>query len=442
MLRKFLIGAGFLVLTLMLNPDYSAGQPGGGKGKGNWGGNQPGGFGQPPGGGFGQPGGGRGGFGQPGGGQGGGGGGRGGPQMDPEQAWDMMVKMSGGTDTIKFDNIPAPTKQFLKNISDKSGSPPLPETGEWNKAQYMDYFAKSQAARANAPGGQNMGGPGAGGSGMGGPGGGNFDVDAMAEQRFRQSDLNGDGRLSYDEASERLKPRFQEVDTNRDGYIDLAEYKAYMAAAMGRAPGSPGMGPQGPQRPNGYGGDPNGPPGGWSGGPGGWDGPGGREDRKEKEPPVFAIRYGKLPDGLPDWWAERDTDKDGQIGLYEWRAAGEDMKEFTAMDLNGDGLLAPDEYLRFERLKAETKADEKKAAALANGDSPGPGSRGAGSGPGAKGGAPARGGPPPGGFPGGPGGGKSGPPGGDTKGTGDPKKDDKPGGTNPWANGGKKNKGT
>lgn len=64
---------------------------------------------------------------------------------------------------------------------------------------------------------------------------------------------------------------------------------------------------------------------------------------------VVAIRYGKLPKGLPDWFVKLDTDKDGQIGLYEWLAAKKPTKEFLEMDLNGDGLLTAEEYLRWKK---------------------------------------------------------------------------------------------
>ena len=64
------------------------------------------------------------------------------------------------------------------------------------------------------------------------------------------------------------------------------------------------------------------------------------------KPPV-ALRYGHLPNGLPQWFVDLDTDRDGQIALHEWRKAGLPIEEFMAMDLNGDGLLPPDEYLRF-----------------------------------------------------------------------------------------------
>jgi hypothetical protein len=52
-----------------------------------------------------------------------------------------------------------------------------------------------------------------------------------------------------------------------------------------------------------------------------------------------------LPPGLPAWFREYDTDGDGQIALYEWKAAGQPVERFLAMDSDGDGFLTPDEVL-------------------------------------------------------------------------------------------------
>jgi hypothetical protein len=157
-------------------------------------------------------------------------------------------------------------------------------------------------------------------------------TDQDIEKRFADQDLNKDGKLSLDEISDRspLKASFKETDTNGDNSIDLTEYKAYIAAR--------------------FGGDESGSYGSYAGnGNYGRDG----RDKKEKEELPVAIRYGKLPAGLPSWWDGLDTDKDGQIGLYEWRADGRDIKEFQKMDLDGDGLLAPQEWQRYNVLATE-----------------------------------------------------------------------------------------
>lgn len=45
---------------------------------------------------------------------------------------------------------------------------------------------------------------------------------AMLE-RIKEADANGDGKLSKDEAPERMKENFDRIDTNGDGFIDKAE---------------------------------------------------------------------------------------------------------------------------------------------------------------------------------------------------------------------------
>lgn len=413
MLKKSLGFCGGVALILMLDPSLAPAQPGGGKGgKGGFGrdtstGGAPGGAFQPPGGGMGSfqppggggfpggggssrfpggggfpgggsaPGGGMGGFQPPGGGGGFPGGGMGGPGgggmskgggrggMDPERQWSMMVNLTGGGngETIDLSKIPAQSRPFLTSMAERMGTQPLPESGIWTKAQFTEFAARNEELRAAkaASGGSGMGGFGPGGGGFGpgggmggfpgggggfgpgggmggfGPGGGgNFgggDPAEQAQRRIREQDKDGDGRVSLEEADGRLRDRFRDIDANGDGYIDAQEYAGYYAARSGGAPG------------------------GW--GQGGW-GPNGQFERQkvEEERPV-AMRYGKLPGGLPNWYDEFDTDKDGQVSLYEWRMGKKTINDFNTIDLNGDGLITADEYLRFAR---QSKIDEKVAA--------------------------------------------------------------------------------
>lgn len=350
--------------------DTGGGAPGGGGFPGGGGGFPGGGGGFPGGGGGMQPGGGfpGGGMGGPGGGGMGKGGGRG---MDPERQWSMMVNLTGGGngDTIDLSKIPAQTRPFLTSMAERSGTQPLPESGIWTKAQFVEFAAKNEELRAAkaasggggtggpgggfGPGGGNFGGggfpggggfggggfgPGGGMGGFGGGGGQNGDPAELAQRRIREQDKDGDGKVSFEEADGRLRDRFRDIDTNGDGYIDAQEYAGYYAARSGGGPG------------------------GW--GQGGW-GPNGQFERQkvEEERPV-AMRYGKLPGGLPNWYDEFDTDKDGQVSLYEWRMGKKTISEFNTIDLNGDGLITADEYLRFSR---QSKIDEKVAAYIESG---------------------------------------------------------------------------
>jgi Ca2+-binding EF-hand superfamily protein len=472
---RWLGSACFLLAVLMLNVEPAPGQPGGKGSKGSRGGfpgggaaptpgggapsapggTTPGGFpggggfpGRTPGGGF--PGGGGT---TPGGGPPGGGFGR---APDPERAFSFY---SQNTDVIDLGKMTPDMRNIARRGLERSGLTNLPDNAVITKPQFVEAYNRAQAARATTPGGpppggfggppgggttfqvqpgggmppggfgsRGPGGPGGPGGGPGGPGGGPGGPGGSRgmspeeiERRFHEYDANRDGKVSFDELSDRssLKGSFKDFDTNKDGYIDLAEYKAYIAVRLGGTPGDPSATPGGP----GY--VPGGPP-------------DGRRDGRPPEAVIpVAIRFGKLPQGLPDWFVEYDTDKDGQVGLYEWRAAGKDMKEFLTMDLDGDGLLAPQELIRYTAIKAD---QDKLVAAEEGIEAPKTGTRGSGGSRGFGG---------PGGFGGGKGGdrGSGGPGGGfgskggdrssDTK---SDKKDEKGGSRGPWggSTGGKK----
>jgi Ca2+-binding EF-hand superfamily protein len=66
--------------------------------------------------------------------------------------------------------------------------------------------------------------------------------------------------------------------------------------------------------------------------------------------------------GLPNWFSKLDKDKKGQVSLFEWRKAGRDIAEFEEMDLNGDGLLTADEYLRWAKMKDAAKDQKRREA--------------------------------------------------------------------------------
>jgi hypothetical protein len=171
--------------------------------------------------------------------------------------------------------------------------------------------------------------------------------ESQARKLFSRFDVNGDGVLTTDEMPEGLRADRARWDTNRDGVIDQAEYAAYhlgrlrdmsKQVAAGEidlklkfkpAAGAPP--PADPTRPA------DAPP-----------------PEIDKRPAV--MRAGKLPAGLPDWFVKLDADGDGQVGLYEWKDSGRPLTEFAAIDRNGDGLITPDEMLRYLAEHPEAKA--------------------------------------------------------------------------------------
>jgi Ca2+-binding EF-hand superfamily protein len=187
--------------------------------------------------------------------------------------------------------------------------------------------------------------------GMGGPGGGGGadQQDRFIEGRFRQSDRNGDGLLASDEMSDTLKAERDKWDKNKDGYIDLAEFKEYVRERFGGNRGGndaaatpPASTPPAAETPSGT-------------------------PMPIPEPPPdvsrpIVYRYGHLPKELPAWFADMDLDTDGQVALNEWFKGAKNLPEFRdvaaeerfpamlakfrSIDGNDDGFLTAEEVLR------------------------------------------------------------------------------------------------
>ncbi len=105
------------------------------------------------------------------------------------------------------------------------------------------------------PGGPGFGGPGGppgppGGGPPGSPAGGSPGADRGRDRvraflrELHEADADGDQRLSRDEAPERIRDRFDKIDSNGDEFIDMAEVRqvAERMAAGGKGKGKPGKG--------------------------------------------------------------------------------------------------------------------------------------------------------------------------------------------------------
>jgi hypothetical protein len=161
--------------------------------------------------------------------------------------------------------------------------------------------------------------------------------------------VNDDGRLAADEMPEALRGALARWDANRDGSLDPKEYEAHYQDHLGRLSrdviegridlGLKRGGPRPPPSP------PSPPP-----------------VPEPRRPVVY--RYGRLPAGLPDWFARLDTDKDGQVGLYEWLRSGQARGEYLKMDVNRDGFLTAEELLRHLRAVGGSPSDSKAGQSL------------------------------------------------------------------------------
>jgi Ca2+-binding EF-hand superfamily protein len=120
----------------------------------------------------------------------------------------------------------------------------------------QDGKLAGEEIRPRGPGGRGPGGPeGPGGppdrppgpGPDGGPDGAGF-ADRMME-RLKQADSDGDGKISKDEAPERLQENFDRLDGNADGFLDAEEMRAMAGRYRGRATDRGGNAPDGPPGP-------------------------------------------------------------------------------------------------------------------------------------------------------------------------------------------------
>jgi Ca2+-binding EF-hand superfamily protein len=221
--------------------------------------------------------------------------------------------MSGGKDVwLRSETDPRNQRRF-DIIAAQIGA----TNGQITRQQYLAYSEQRAADRAS----RGMSPTGGGRGGNTGP---------SAESMFSYYDKNNDGYLNYDEMPDQLRAEKDRWDTDRNGLIDLSEFRAYFEARVKAPQGqSPSTSPSADPLLQGglY-----------------WDFS--QADEQRRAPPVV-YRAGKLPKELPAWFEQYDTDKDGQVGLYEWKAFGRSIQEFDEMDRNRDGFLTIDEVLRF-----------------------------------------------------------------------------------------------
>ena len=88
------------------------------------------------------------------------------------------------------------------------------------------------------------------------------------------------------------------------------------------------------------------------GGPGGFGGRFGRSNETDtasvdRASYRFSTPYDRLPEGLPSWFGEKDTNRDAQIMMSEFARDWTDSMatEFLRYDHNGDGVLTTGEVI-------------------------------------------------------------------------------------------------
>jgi len=273
--------------------------------------------------------------------------------MNPD---DIFNKYANGKEVIVMSELDAQTQERLKRLAGFMG---IPITEKITRDEFKKHVGGVTAMmQSGALPFKGFGGGGAPPSDTQGPPTGDpkggprspSDRESAIEAVFRKMDKNNDGTLSADEVPENMQREREEYDKNHDGFIDLAEFKAF--AAVVRPPRESDPSRSGSDRP--------------------------RTDTSEtrkSETPAEEIkptiyRIGKLPKDLPEWFIRLDKagDCDGQVGLWEARYEKSVMDEFTKYDLNGDGLLTAEEVLKYKASLRKTTDATSVASTSADRD--------------------------------------------------------------------------
>lgn len=155
-----------------------------------------------------------------------------------------------------------------------------------------------------------------------------------AEGLLRQYDRNRNGRLERDEWRE-MRGDPERADQNHDGVITHEELTARLMEFARRGPSSDDSGDSRGSSSRGFS-----------------DRRAGDRDRnRDRDENQRRLRFltvlERLPEGLPDWFYEKDSDLDGQVSMAEFTTDWTEAKveEFFQYDLNRDGIITPEECL-------------------------------------------------------------------------------------------------
>jgi collagen type III alpha len=126
----------------------------------------------------------------------------------PERMWENFSRMDiNGDGFIDMDELKQMVERFRPGGPGGPGMPGGPGGPGPDGPDRPDGAGRPEdGGRPNRP--------------AGGPGGGNL------AERLKSFDANGDGKISKDEAPERIQALFDRLDSNGDGQLDQDELKA------------------------------------------------------------------------------------------------------------------------------------------------------------------------------------------------------------------------
>ena len=203
-----------------------------------------------------------------------------------------------------------------------------PSTSTTSPAPTVPGFGLPTSATATSATAQNTGGtaasPSSGQSGsesvLGLPPPPPLDerIRRYAESLMRQYDENHNGKLEKDEWSKMRGSDWAKADQNGDGELTLEEIGRHLAGESGANSSQSGQ-PTATQVSN-------------------------RTGKRF----IQRLPWERLPPDLPSWFKDRDKDKDGQVLMSEFtdKWTPDKLREFQKYDLNGDGVITPQECVK------------------------------------------------------------------------------------------------
>lgn len=153
-------------------------------------------------------------------------------------------------------------------------------------------------------------------SSSGSPGGPSASIDSRVREYaaglLKQYDANKNGKLEKDEWKQ-MRGDPQAADRDGDGVITLDELSTRLAASNKERSGAGSK----------------------------------ASDAGARKGYRFLTAAERLPQGLPEWFAGKDANGDGQVSMAEYARSWTDAvaAEFARYDLNNDGLITPQECL-------------------------------------------------------------------------------------------------
>jgi len=161
-----------------------------------------------------------------------------------------------------------------------------------------------------------------------------------AQSLLKQYDKNKNGQLEKEEWQE-IKGNIKSADKNGDGVITLDELTEWLAADSQRGPKQNS-------------GEAIASAASSSSSSSGSKSAALQSKSGKSKPHRFRSPTERLPEGLPDWFARKDADGDGQVSMSEYLNGDwteTKAKEFSRYDLNDDGVITPQECLKVDKKK-------------------------------------------------------------------------------------------